>query len=168
MNYKERPLCDEKESIMKQSKESPFCESTDKTHMHEKSGLNNDSTQKSDYRQAFSQPGDDLYWQWLCSCPILTRNEILALIQYFGSPRGVYEAPLSAMAPFQKLRQKWVRSLISYKESCSLEKSADLLHQKGLKFCHQDDRHFPQKLRELVDCPHGLFYKGNLPDPDVL
>ncbi|MDY5333218.1 MAG: hypothetical protein SPG98_10755, partial [Porcincola intestinalis] len=73
---------------MKQSKESPFCESTDKTHMHEKSGLNNDSTQKSDYRQAFSQPGDDLYWQWLCSCPILTRNEILALIQYFGSPRG--------------------------------------------------------------------------------
>ena len=168
MNYKERPLCDEKESIMKQSKESPFCESTDKTQMHEKSGLNNDSTQKSDYRHAFSQPGDDLYWQWLCSCPILTRNEILALIQYFGSPRGVYEAPLSAMAPFQKLRQKWVRSLISYKESCSLEKSADLLHQKGLKFCYQDDRHFPQKLRELVDCPHGLFYKGNLPDPDVL
>lgn len=153
---------------MKQSKESPLYEATDKTHLHERLYINNGCNQKSGCQQAGSQPGDDLYWQWLCSCPILTRNEILALIRYFGSPREVYEAPLSAMAPFQKLRQKWVRSLISYKESCSLKKSADLLQQKGLKFCQRDDRHFPQKLRELLDCPHGLFYKGDLPDPDIL
>jgi DNA processing protein len=153
---------------MKQSKESPLYEATDKTHLHERPYINNGCNQKSGCQQAGSQPGDDLYWQWLCSCPILTRNEILALIRYFGSPREVYEAPLSAMAPFQKLRQKWVRSLISYKESCSLKKSADLLQQKGLKFCQRDDRHFPQKLRELLDCPHGLFYKGDLPDPDIL
>ena len=136
--------------------------------MHERPDIKIGDTQKISCLQAGAQPGDELYWMWLCSCPILTRNEILALIRYFGSPREVYEAPLSALAPFQKLRQKWVRSLLSYKESCSLEKSADLLHQKGMKFCHPDDSLFPQKLKALVDCPHGLFYKGDLPDPDIL
>lgn len=136
--------------------------------MHERPDMKIGDTQKISCLQAGAQPGDELYWMWLCSCPILTRNEILALIRYFGSPREVYEAPLSALAPFQKLRQKWVRSLLSYKESCSLEKSADLLHQKGMKFCHPDDSPFPQKLKALVDCPHGLFYKGDLPNPDIL
>ncbi len=106
------------------------------------------------------------YWQWLCSCPLLTHNEIRLLAEYFGSPRKLYEASSSDLQVFQKRDAKWVASLSSYMDSCSLEKCSGLLRERQLKFCSRYSPEFPDRLRRLPDCPFGLFYRGSLPDPD--
>ena len=35
----------------------------------------------------------------------------------------------------------------------------------GIRYISRADREFPQKLRELSDCPQGLYVRGELPDP---
>lgn len=110
----------------------------------------------------------EIYWQWLCSCPILTTHERTVLLRYFGSAKEIYDAPVSELAPFRKTGRKWVASLISYKTSCDLDKNAALLKNRNIRFCSRGSRSFPGKLLQLPDCPYGLFYRGSLPDPGVL
>ena len=110
----------------------------------------------------------EAFWQWLCACPILTRREILSLVDYFGSPEKVYMASSGELDRFVRLGLKWPKSLITYKNSCTLEKSRQLLEARGMSFLSRENAMFPDRLRNLPDCPYGLFYKGKLPDPDVL
>ena len=45
------------------------------------------------------------YWLWLCSCPKMYRNTILALTDYFGSPKAVYEADTRQLLAWKKLSE---------------------------------------------------------------
>lgn len=110
----------------------------------------------------------EIYWSWLCSCPILTRTQIRSLIGYFGTPREIFTAPPSEFAAFRKTGLKWIDNLLSYKESCTLEKSRWLLKEKDLRFVSREDPAFPGRLLNLPDCPWGLFYRGKLPAEDRL
>ena len=112
---------------------------------------------------------EELLWLWLCSCPGLYRNAVTALLHYFGSVKEIFQAPVSALAPWKKTGSKsslqWVSSLAAHKESGSPERMAELLRRKEISFvsCRHPD--FPPSLRDLPDCPYGLFYRGHLPDP---
>ena len=112
---------------------------------------------------------EELLWLWLCSCPGLYRNAVTALLHYFGSVKEIFQAPVSALAPWKKTGLKsslqWVSSLAAHKESGSPERMAELLRRKEISFvsCRHPD--FPPSLRDLPDCPYGLFYRGHLPDP---
>lgn len=117
----------------------------------------------------FSDENPDLpYWQWLCSCPILTRHQIHVLLKYFGTVEDLYEAPAGALEPFLKMGGKWARSLAAYKETCSLEDCAGLLKARDMHFCDRKSPAYPAKLLSLPDSPYGLFYKGTLPGEHAL
>ena len=36
----------------------------------------------------------------------------------------------------------------------------------GIRYIGRDEKMFPEKLKELSDCPHGIYVRGNLPDPN--
>ena len=36
----------------------------------------------------------------------------------------------------------------------------------GIRYISRDEKMFPEKLKELSDCPHGIYVRGNLPDPN--
>ena len=78
------------------------------------------------------------YWMWLCSCPKLYRNTILALTDYFGSPKAVYEADTRQLLAWKKLGNDemtaWVNELTVYKETTGTAQAEELLEQRGLQF----------------------------------
>lgn len=111
---------------------------------------------------------EEIYWQWLCSCPSLTRTQFMALEHSFHSARAVYEAPASSFEEYRRVGLRWADSLITYKNSCDLEKCEKLLKSRGLCFLSRWNALFPEKLQNLPDCPYGLFYKGRMPDPNTL
>ena len=49
---------------------------------------------------------EELLWLWLCSCPGLYRNAVTALLHYFGSVKEIFQAPVSALAPWKKTGSK--------------------------------------------------------------
>ena len=111
------------------------------------------------------------YWMWLCSCPGLYHNTIRALTDYFGSPKAVYEADTRQLLAWKRLGNEeltaWVNELTEYKDTTGTADAEALLERRDLKFVSRESGEFPEKLRYLIDCPFGLFYRGHLPDPSV-
>ena len=111
------------------------------------------------------------YWLWLCSCPGLYRNTIFALTEYFGSPKAVYQADTRELIAWKRLSDEkmtaWVNELSVYKDTTGTADAEKLLEKRDLKFVSRDSSEFPEKLRNLLDCPFGLFYRGRLPDPEI-
>ena len=109
------------------------------------------------------------YWLWLCSCPGLLRPQMAGLIGYFQNPKNIYEAQSRELVRWKKLADaettKWVNALVNYKETTTLAEAEAVLNKRNLCFVSRQSAHFPQKLRNLPDCPFGLFYRGRLPDP---
>ena len=111
------------------------------------------------------------YWMWLCSCTKLYRPAILGLTEYFGSPKGVYEADARELLAWRKLsdgeEMSWVGALIDYKDTVTASDAEARLKRRGLRFVSRYGEGFPSRLRNLPDCPSGLFYKGSLPDEKI-
>ncbi len=109
------------------------------------------------------------YWLWLCSCPGLYRNTIAGLMEFFRTPKQLYEAEPRELIRWRKLADddtmKWVNSLIEYKENVNLLEAEKKAERRKLAFVSRYSSDFPEKLRNLPDCPYGLFYRGHLPDP---
>lgn len=47
-----------------------------------------------------------------------------------------------------------------------MKKSIHKQLPEGIRYISRTDREFPEKLRELSDCPEGIYVRGELPDPE--
>ncbi|MDO5344455.1 MAG: DNA-processing protein DprA [Lachnospiraceae bacterium] len=107
------------------------------------------------------------YWFWLCSIPELSQKVLKALVFYFGSPRGVWEAPEEEFGIWKKTGAKWVEELLRFRRSCGPEQIWHSAEKKGIKFISREREGFPSRLRHIPDCPAGLFYRGRLPGEEA-
>lgn len=103
------------------------------------------------------------YWLWLCCVPGLSQSALKALILYFGSPRGVWEAGEEEFTLWKKTGARWVDGLLRFRRQHEPEEVCHSAEAKGIKFISRERKGFPSRLRHLPDCPAGLFYRGMLP-----
>lgn len=110
------------------------------------------------------------YWEWLCSIPGLYYPLRMLLLEQFGSPEDVYGASEKALRRFAESVSSMsgagnvIAQLIKLR---SPEQIDQLVHKRealGIKFISREHMAYPERLRTLTDAPHGLFYRGALPD----
>ena len=103
-------------------------------------------------------------WLWLCSIPGLYWKQRMTLLSYFGSPKNIREAPREEFDLWERLGLDWVQKIYPAKQGGWLERIHSQMNAAGVKFVSCEHPAFPEKLRQIADCPHGLFYKGSLPE----
>ena len=108
---------------------------------------------------------NDDYRLWLCSIPGIFTPQRSALLQYFGTDEAVYNAPDAELLSWKRLGCGWIDKVIRAKEH-SPERCRNILSENGTGFVSREDPAFPKGLKDLPDCPYGIFYRGFLPDPD--
>jgi len=97
------------------------------------------------------------YWLALAHAPCLSVRRFVRLINYFGSPRNVFEA---GCWEWQGLACD-LRCYLQHPNWYAVEKDMQWLAQPGhhlLTLLHQD---YPRLLREIYDPPPLLFVQGN-------
>ena len=117
--------------------------------------------------QLREQEERERYWLWLCSVPDLSLSAQKALVFYFGSPKGVWEAEEKEFALWKKTGARWVDGLLRFRRNFGPEQVCHSTWQKGIKFISREKDGFPARLRRLPDCPSGLFYRGVLPEENT-
>lgn len=105
-------------------------------------------------------------WQWLCMCPDITADEITALVHYFRGPENIFSARPRDLAPFASRGLKWAKNLQTQMENMDLLQAQKKLDDLSLRFVSRENQAFPARLRNIPDCPWGLFFRGELPRPD--
>lgn len=118
---------------------------------------------------------DKELWFWLSSFELIGPVAINALLNYFGSPRALWEMkelpsfsgsseddyPLTILKDRQ--RKEFADSKHNPEE---ITQKLSEIEKKGIRFIEQGHCEFPEKLKQMSDCPAGLFLCGKLPCPD--
>ena len=123
-------------------------------------------------------------WFWLSTLESVGPVTVNRLLDILGSPEGIWETELSSLSraapdvinpgqeyqetPLVELKPKQLEEIDRSK--CNPKAIAAKLRALGedeISFIGRNEADFPCKLRNLPDCPAGLFVKGKLPPPDM-
>ncbi|MDD2958907.1 MAG: DNA-processing protein DprA [Lachnospiraceae bacterium] len=106
------------------------------------------------------------YWMGICSIPGVYQAQIDQLIRHFGNPKAAWEAKETEFKIWKEKEVKWIDDFLTFRKHHSIAGVCHRAREKGINFISRDNESFPEKLKNLTDCPAGLFYKGRLPNPE--
>ncbi|MCX7780853.1 MAG: DNA-processing protein DprA [Negativicutes bacterium] len=104
----------------------------------------------------------------LLSIPGIGNARARVLIDYFGDAQTVWRATQAEIAASRLLDGETCNKLINSREKIDIYKLANNWSKKGIKLCSFDCPEYPAALRTIFDAPQILFYRGSLPEHQLL
>lgn len=110
-----------------------------------------------------------IYKYWLGNIGNISSKKILALLNYFGSPKEAFFASVTAMEDMRntcmkngiKITDRDMEKLISSRHMDTLKNNLHYLKNHGIDYITILDQTYPDKLRHIYDPPFLLYLKGN-------
>ncbi len=88
---------------------------------------------------------------------------MLALLDYFGSPEGIWEASPEELLAIPKIGEKTVTRLVEARQlRDQTQMELEALEEQGLQIVTILDPEYPARLRDLGDAPSLLYVRGSL------
>ncbi len=106
-----------------------------------------------------------IYWLWLATRPGMTEREKMLVFAHFGSPEDCYYADAEAYGGIEDLSKNAVEALCD-KDLNEAESIFEACEKKRIHILTYGDDLYPSYLRNIIDPPLVLYYKGVLPDFD--
>lgn len=106
---------------------------------------------------------EKLFAFWLCNIPEIGRRKIESLLDYFGCPEEIFKAHEKYFDKIPGVRAKDKEKILSNRKKEDVIKKYHNIYNKGIRFSYREEKEFPDRLKNIVDAPYGLFYRGNLP-----
>jgi DNA processing protein len=90
-----------------------------------------------------------------------------ALLEAFGTPRKVFEAPLSMIKAVPGIGDKTASHIKAFKDWKKVEKELERADKTGVSIVTSQDPLYPSQLLSTYDYPAFLYVKGHLKEDDV-
>jgi DNA processing protein len=90
-----------------------------------------------------------------------------ALLEAFGTPRKVFEAPLSMIKAVPGIGDKTAPQIRAFKDWKKVEKELECADKTGVSIVTSQDPLYPSQLLSTYDYPAFLYVKGHLKEDDV-
>ena len=90
-----------------------------------------------------------------------------ALLEAFGTPQKVFEAPLSMIKAVPGIGDKTARQIKAFKDWKKVEKELECADRTGVSIVTSQDPLYPSQLLNTYDYPAFLYVKGHLKEDDV-
>ncbi len=101
------------------------------------------------------------YWIWLMSLTGISIKYKNLLLQYFHSPKAIYDATEADYRGLNLLSDKHIQTLAQNKSLDLTERAMTYMEDKNIGFIHREDKAFPGMLLDIFDPPVGLFLRGD-------
>ena len=105
------------------------------------------------------------HWIWLATRPGLNDRMKRIVLDAFSDAEDVYFADREAYATVEGVSSEIVDTLAD-KDLKEANKILDVCMTKGIQICTYQDEEYPARLKNIVDPPLVLYYKGQIPDLD--
>lgn len=106
----------------------------------------------------------DEYWYWLCGISALSPYIKKQLIRAFDSPEELYKASIKEVMERGGLSHGHASAVTGSRYEDRIKQGFEKLNKNGIDFISMDDERFPDRFRQLDDCPLCIYLKGNLPN----
>ncbi|NLK37711.1 MAG: DNA-protecting protein DprA [Epulopiscium sp.] len=110
---------------------------------------------------------EEIYMMWLSRLEGIGVQKIKLLLQKFSSPEAIWNAEKDELLQVKGLGEVNADRILSSRNSAQLEKWAEELEKKQIRFISMLHPQYPKLLKEIYDPPVGLYLKGNLPAEDI-
>ena len=104
-------------------------------------------------------------WEWLCSIPGIYHAHQEILLRVFGSPEAVRKSSEAELELLRKKGCKWVEKVQKFQKEYSVDRIVNDRCEKGIQFISCTHADYPARMRQIINAPYGLFFRGMLP-PD--
>lgn len=101
---------------------------------------------------------------WLCNLPKIGYGKRKRLLEYFGSSREIFYGREKAFEEIPYLQQKDKEAIFFHRKLEFVQKEYEEMRKRGIFFLSQKEKEFPEKLKNIPEPPHGIFYRGSLPE----
>lgn len=105
------------------------------------------------------------HWIWLATRQGLNDRMKRIVLDAFSDAEDVYFADREAYATVEGVSPEIVDALAD-KDLKEANKILDVCMTKGIQICTYQDENYPARLKNIVDPPLVLYYKGQIPDLD--
>ena len=102
-----------------------------------------------------------VHWIWLATRPELNEREKVALLDAFRDPEEIYYGDKSAYAKVVGMTQAGAEALCD-KDLTQAGEILEKCMEKDIQICTFHDGAYPSRLKNIVDPPLVLYYKGKL------
>ncbi len=105
------------------------------------------------------------HWIWLTNRPGIGVHGRAALLRLFGTAEQIYRMKESEYLAAEGFDRRWLEGLLDK----SLDEAEKILTQcdnKEIRLLTYADPAYPNRLKNIVDPPALLYYRGTLPDID--
>lgn len=103
------------------------------------------------------------YWFWLCNIPGIGRAKQRSLIKKFGSAQKVFEADVYTLSEAVSISRRDVSNIIAAAKDSKIYENFMKLKENNINWVHIEHPDYPQRLKNVVDAPLGLYCMGCLP-----
>lgn len=112
---------------------------------------------------------DILYTYWLLNIEGIGDISVQKLLDYASSPREIWNLTKENLeAADLDLKSRQISAIISSKDESKIKRSYENICKKNIKFYPLTHPDYPQKLKNIANPPHAVYFKGRLPDDDTL
>ena len=108
---------------------------------------------------------DIKYWVWLSSLPGIGARRFKQLVDYFGSPQGVWNANQNRLREIRGL-ERLIPVIVDKKFKENLTIRMHRINELGIKLLRIIDEDYPENLKNIYDPPPLLYIRGRLEAAD--
>ena len=102
------------------------------------------------------------YWIWLTQIPYVGCITAGKLLNYFGTPKEIYEAEDERLREVDGITKRQISSIRDNRSLEMAERILDACNKENISILKKDDLRYPYKARILDDAPAVLYYQGQL------
>ena len=108
-----------------------------------------------------------IHWIWLSMRPGITDRDKAGLLRHFHDPEEIYFASPESFSRVEGMEQEALDALLD-KDLLPAEDVLAECARKKIRILTWQDAAYPASLKNIVDPPLVLYYKGQLPDFDQI
>ncbi|SER56322.1 DNA-processing protein DprA [Lachnobacterium bovis] len=106
------------------------------------------------------------YALWLSNIKGISNGKIKILREIYKNAETIYNLTRDELIKIKGITEKDVCNILSSKDNWNLESKLYQLFESGISFVSVEQEEYPKNLRNIINAPYSLYYKGNLPQEE--
>lgn len=107
-----------------------------------------------------------IHWIWFAQLQGISQRQKISLLRHIPEPEDYFHAGTSDLEAMEGLSTDVIQALTD-KDLAEARRITEQCRTKGISILTYRDTLYPERLRNVEDCPVVLYYRGNLPDFDA-
>ena len=105
---------------------------------------------------------DNIYWIWTSRLPKIGTKTLQKLLKKYDTLENIYKLTQKELMSDKIIGENLIETILNEEYRKNLDKYIEYMEREKINIITVADKEYPEKLKQINDCPMYLYVKGNL------